>query len=278
MSTRAGGKSPRLDTDPRMRRRREGVRRHYRRKAVTVAAAVAMVAATAWVVVWSPLLRVSDVVVEGAKRTPEQAVVDAAALGREDHLLLLPADDIRRRVEDLPWVRRAEIDRMLPGRVRITIAERSAAVALVSGHQEWTLDATGRVLQSGKATPGLPVLTAAPVGEVRVGAPVAARTVADALRAWRSLPRAVKGDVEGIVAPTIERITFVLADGLQIRYGAAEQLRAKNAVLVAVLDDLASEGQQVAYVDVRVPANPAVGPAPSAPSTATADPTPTPSG
>ena len=65
-------------------------------------------------------------------------------------------------------------------------------------------------------------------------------------------------------APTIERISFSLQSGTVIRFGAAEQLAAKNEVLKALFDDLGSDGGGAAYIDVRVPTSPAVsGPAAS---------------
>ncbi|MDQ3941279.1 MAG: hypothetical protein M3238_08015, partial [Actinomycetota bacterium] len=63
------------------------------------------------------------------------------------------------------------------------------------------------------------------------------------------------------------RITFALDDQTVVRYGAPERVRAKNAVLVALLARLRAEGRAGSYVDVRVPTNPAVGPAITPPPT-----------
>ena len=264
-------------TDPRMRRRRVGVRRQRRRRFVMAAAAVSSVALTGWIVGWSPLLRVTDVLVEGAERTPEAAVVNAADLGRHDHLFLLDADAVAGRVEELPWVRSADVDRILPGKVRISIKERRPAIVLLVGGDRWTLDATGRVLQAGDAVPGLPVLTGGVMARPVPGNIVDGASARHALRAWRTLPARVRTRVRGIVAPTLERITFVLDDGTQVRYGAAEHLRAKNAALLAVLARVEAEGRTPTYIDVRVPATPAVRFADAAVATSTAAPSTSPS-
>ena len=49
-----------------------------------------------------------------------------------------------------------------------------------------------------------------------------------------------------------------LADGTQVRYGAARSMRAKNQVLAALLTELRAEGGAASYIDVRVPTSPAV--------------------
>lgn len=234
------------------------VQRRRRGRVVGASAALSAAALTTWVIGWSPFLRVSHVLVDGARHTGDAAVVRAAALDQGDHLFLLPADEIAQRVEMLPWVRSAEVDRILPGRVRITVGERRPAAVLVVGARRWTVDAGGRVLTSGEAAAGLPVLTGADGLRVSIGRVLEDPAARDALRAWKALPGRVRTEVRGIVAPTLERITFVLEGGTQVRYGAAEQLRAKNSVLLVVLQRIRDQGRTASYVDVRVPANPAV--------------------
>jgi len=69
-----------------------------------------------------------------------------------------------------------------------------------------------------------------------------------------------------VFAPSIERISFSLSSGTVIRYGSAEQIKAKNEVLAALITRLGWERRSVSYVDVRVPRNPAVGPPLQVPS------------
>ena len=69
-----------------------------------------------------------------------------------------------------------------------------------------------------------------------------------------------------------------MSDGTQVRFGAAESLRAKNEVLVALLAQMRGEGRTAGYIDVRVPTSPAISaePAPTATVTPAATPVPTP--
>jgi hypothetical protein len=70
---------------------------------------------------------------------------------------------------------------------------------------------------------------------------------------------------------------LALDDQTIVRYGRPENLRGKNSVLLSLLARVTAEGRHVAYIDVRVPTNPALGPPITAtqPSTS-ASPTPTP--
>ena len=249
----------RVDTDPRFSRRRRAVARSKRRRIAVRTLVIATVAVCAWAVLWSPLLRVREVRLVGARHVSVGDITRAAELSRSDNLLLLSTGRVADAVETLPWVKTAEVDRRLPGTVRVRVVERRAAVTLALGAARWTLDATGRVLESGERGGVLPVLAGAAVGELNPGARITTREVRDALRALRSMPPSLRAEVEAIFAPTIERISFAFRDGPLVRYGAAERLKDKHDVLTALLRRIAADGgAPPAYIDVRVPTSPAV--------------------
>lgn len=255
---RAERAMPRVSTDPRFSRRRRSVEREQRRRLVVRASAAGIVAVVVWAAFFSPLLRVDEVKVVGARRTPADDVVAAAALGSEENLLLLSTSEVAERVRGLPWVQSVDVDRMLPGKVRIRVSERRPAMILSLGAARWTIDATGRVLQSGATGRSLPVLAGVQVATVEPGVRLRTKEAQAALAVWRRLPRSLRRDVVGIVAPTMERITLSLADGTLVRYGAPEEIPAKNEILTVLLKRVRAEDTQAAYIDVRAPLHPAI--------------------
>lgn len=253
--------STRVRTDPRISRRRKAVQRSKRRRLALALAVVAGLAALAWMAFWSPVLRVRSVELVGAEHTTSEEVIEVTGLGEDDNLLLLSTAEVADQAETLPWVRAAEVDRMLPDTVRVRVVERDPAVVLSIGAARWTLDARGHVLAPGTVAKNLPVLAGVEVAGIEPGIKLQTEEAMDALRAWRSLPRSLRAKVTGVFAPTLERISFTLANGVIVRYGAAERMEAKNEVLGSVLARLQSQGRAVAYIDVRVPTSPAVLPA-----------------
>lgn len=260
MST-AQRRGARVRTDPRFSRRRRSVERVRRRRIAIRMAATAAVAGLAAAVVWSPLLDVREVRVVGARHTGSGVVVAAAGVEGGENLLFVPTDEIVRRTQALPWVADVLVDRMLPGTVRIKVVERKPAVALSLGAARWTLDAHGHVLAAGGVKKKLPVLAGVQVGTVQPGVRLRTEEAVDALTVLRSLPRGLRREVVALFAPTLERISFKLSDGMVVRYGAAENIAGKNAVLKAVVGRVRAEGVGASYIDVRVPTAPAVSPA-----------------
>lgn len=254
----------RVETDPRIRRRRKDVARGKKRKLVSVLVTLGVVAVLVWGAFWSPLLRVRDVKLTGAEHTTAAEVAAAAGLGSEDNLLLLSSDEVVEAAKRLPWVADAEVQRRLPGTVKVRVVERRPALVVSLGLARWTVDARGHVLTTGASDSGLPVVGGVEVGSIKPGVKLDAPVMREVLATWRSLPKRLAADVQAIFAPTLERISFTLVDGTQIRYGAAERLDAKNEVVLALRKQLSEEGKITSYIDVRVPTSPAIGPPPPA--------------
>ncbi|MGH2749096.1 MAG: cell division protein FtsQ/DivIB [Actinomycetota bacterium] len=266
----------RVATDPRFSRRRKSVARS-RRKATFVRLSVLLAVAFAvWAAFFSPLLAVRNVRVVGARHVSSADVARVAHLDESDNLLLVSPTEIAERVQTLPWVKSVDVDRALPGTVRVKIVERKPALALSLGAARWTIDARGRVLKSG-ARSSLPTLAGAEVSGVEPGARLTTPEFSGALKTFRSMPRSLRARLGAIFVPSAERITLSLKDGTQIRYGAARQLKAKHEVLKALLARLVARGASAAYIDVRVPANPAVSGVPASPETESAAPPAAPS-
>lgn len=266
----------RVRTDPRFRRRRQAVQRSRRKRLALGLASTLALGTLVWGMFWSPLLVVRDVEVEGTRNAGAAEVMEATALlGRGTNLLLLSTEDVAAKVEQLPWVKEADVDRMLPSKVRVRVIERKPALVLSIGAAHWTLDRQGRVLTAGEARSGLPVLAGVEVGEVEPGVTLMTPESRGALKVFRSLPRGLRKRVVGIFAPTTERIALSLQSGTVIRIGAAEMLPAKKKVLKALLARLDKKQITPAYIDVRVPTNPAISQASPAQADPASSPSPT---
>ena len=211
-----------------------------------------------WVVLWSPLLDVRDIRLEGEVHTTGRDVAAVTGLDDGPNLLFVSAADIAQRVESLPWVAEAHVDRLLPDTVRIRIVERSPELVLTTESGSWLVDAQGRVLARAAGNEALPTLGTSDLGDLEVGERVTSPSLLDGVRAYASMSDELKERVQAVFAPTSERISFSLKGGAVVRYGAAEHMRDKNEVVLALLERFQADDGAQLYFDVRVPSNPAV--------------------
>lgn len=138
------------EVDPRIRARREEIRRDRRRRRrrtlVTAAVVVGLVAA-AFGLTRTAALDVDHLDVQGAARVSEDEVLRASGLRTGQRLVDVDPAAVRAAVEALPWVATAEVDRRWTGTVAITVTERVPAALLADGKGGWlAVDDGGRVL------------------------------------------------------------------------------------------------------------------------------------
>lgn len=92
---------------------------------------------------------VEDVLVEGRGRTDRSAILAALKVQRGTPILTIDPRAARARLEALPWVRRATVERRLPKLVYVRLAERNP-LAL------WQLDGKLSVIdRNGEVIPGM---------------------------------------------------------------------------------------------------------------------------
>jgi len=250
----------RTRTDPRISRRRRAVARTKKRRSIVRVLVAGGVALAVWVAFFSPLLAIKEVTLSGAKRTTADEVARAVDLDSSDNLLLLRSDDVSAAVKKLPWVKSVSVDRKLFGTVKVSVTERKPAMAVALGEQRYLIDKRGRVLSPTESAEGLPVLAGLQESLPDPGDRLRSAQLSGALQAFSAFPRRLQRDVQAVFAPTVERITFQLSDGIQVRFGAAEDTRSKIEVLEVLLARLRREGRSALYVDIRVPEAPAVSP------------------
>ncbi len=69
-------------------------------------------------------LRVEDVLVEGRNRTARSQILGTLRVGRGAPILSFNPHQARKELEALPWVRKAEVERRLPGVIFVRLVER----------------------------------------------------------------------------------------------------------------------------------------------------------
>lgn len=99
-----------------------------------------------------------QVSVTGHRFTVDSDVLDALALKENRTALHFDDAAARRRIETLPWVATAELQRVWPGQLSVEITERKPAAVWANGSRLLLLDATGRQLSAADAhaAAGLP--------------------------------------------------------------------------------------------------------------------------
>jgi len=90
--------------------------------------------------------QVNEILVVGRKETNSNVLRKAIQLARGAPILAFDLDAARERVEELPWVRRATVERMLPDTILLSIEERKPLAVWQHNGNFALIDETGDVI------------------------------------------------------------------------------------------------------------------------------------
>lgn len=187
-------------------------------------------------------LALGELHLKGRNYTSQAQIKSAIGAPYGTPLLSLPLDEIKSKLEQLGWVREAQVSRHYPNALTISLSERRplALLQTKSGHR--LIDETGHIIFGAKASEfaHLPVVSG-------LGAAETAKTIIESLRTEPEL----FADVWAIHRVSDRRWDVHLRTGLEVR------LPEKNASLawskLAILDrDTKIMKRDLATIDLRV--------------------------
>jgi cell division protein FtsQ len=213
----------------------------------------------------SPAFSVTAVDVSGA--TPQLS----AEITRElDHdgatgtsLLETDAGALETRLEKLPYVKSATVDRAFPHTLAVSVDAYSPAVFVQSGKTGWLVAQDGRVLAEAATAPRRVARITIPPGAVlEVGDLTGDADVSSGLLLLRAAPRGFHTSVGRVNRLTSRSgtITAVVGHHIQLRFGEPVDLPLKMAVVERVMRRIhGGQRRDLAYLDVSAPGRPALG-------------------
>jgi len=195
-------------------------------------------------------LGIDQVELAGNKFTADSELYRAIDLSATRSMLHLDTRAVRERIEQLPWIAKADVRRVLPNRVQIIVEERQAYAVWRNGGANYLIDETGHVLAAigSRRLAHLP-LVAGP------GAAEAAKALHVVLADFADLAaRVAAGERVGE-----RRWTLHLADGSAINLPATGQRRALERLFANLeLSKLLADGPK--RIDLRAPSRVSVRP------------------
>jgi cell division protein FtsQ len=89
------------------------------------------------------LTNLDQIEVTGNRYVTRQSIVERFAKDEGKSVLLVPLDDRRQALENIPWVEHAVVSRILPDRIRVELVERTPVAFLRTGTDLGLIDAHG---------------------------------------------------------------------------------------------------------------------------------------
>jgi cell division protein FtsQ len=254
---------------PRAQRRHERAearrftRGSRRRRAawLSVLGVVALMFAVLLIAIFSPILALRTIEVDGVSAIPASTVQRALSSQLGTPLALLDNDTIRSRLSRIILIRSYVTEVVPPNTLVVRIVEREAIGVIPDGSGYEQVDPAGVVLRKSATAAGLPIIEVGRSGVNSAG-------FSAAVKVLLAMPSSVLSEVRSITATTLDNVSLTLDQGSHtILWGSSAQSDLKAQALTTLLKTCAS--QQV--LNVTAPLALACGPQQKVPTT-----TPTP--
>jgi len=198
--------------------------------------------------------------VAGTRQLSRLEILRAAGVGSHSNLLALPVGRIQARVQALPWVRHARVNRRLPDTVRIEVREFDPQLLVLADGAFYVVDcdhlAHAPIAQA--ELPDRPVVSGLSKADLAAPGPEARRLIAAARRVLELLPApdtAPGGRLSELHLDRVWGISLVYRDlRPTLRLGFTD-FTARLERLKAVLSDLRRRGEleQALLIDLSYP-------------------------
>ena len=239
-----------------------------------VVAAIALVALLGYLLLsYTPAFSVQSVVADSTEHITSDNIVKLANVPAGSTLLNLDESAVTNNLHKNPWVGDVTYVREFPSTLRISVKERSvdSLVVMSTGNMAWCLG-TGNVwiepvplnVGLGKSINevalakaremGVMLITGVPPTVSPVAGSNASDEVLDAIATYRNtFSKELSDKIVSFSASSLDSITCVLENGVEISLGPAKNVESKEGVIKEILSKYAGK---LTYINVRVPSKP----------------------
>lgn len=220
-----------------------------------------------------PVFVIEGIDATATEHVSAETIAKLAAVDEGTTLLSVDPDEVAKNVKKNPWVKNVYIDREFPSTLKVTVEERtvSAIVICGSGTSVWSLgddgywieptqldssagdDVTTQALAKAEELGCLLITNVPGTVNPAQGSACTDDSIQDVLTYQQQLPESIRSQAQVYYAASSGSISLVLKSGLEISLGAASDVSAKSQALTEII---ATYGDQLTYVNVRVPSKP----------------------
>ena len=274
-----GSAAPRVSTvkvgslveDTHRRRTQQSYRSHMI-KIIAIVFLVAVLVSAAFAVYWSSLFSIEEVTVSGVEHLTSDEMTQLANVPSDTTLLRVDVGTIKQNIMLDAWVADVKVQRIFPHTLNLVITEREmgATVEITSedgsSTELWALATDGMWLcqipdEDSEAAQSIAsqifedadsVLSITNVGagaSPEVGTYCTDEAIINALDVVTGLTTELEEQVVAVSAASTESTKLTLESGVEIDFGAAEDIREKERICLQLLEDYADE---IAYINVRI--------------------------
>ncbi|MBT95342.1 MAG: hypothetical protein CL431_05180 [Acidimicrobiaceae bacterium] len=201
----------------------------------------------------SSLLDVDEIVIVGAEGELAEAILNQANISKSKPILEVDVTAVTSRIEEIPYINEARINRSFGGKITILVSLRKPTVVLQNFGDWLLIDSEGRLLERiSEMSPSLryPVIEGN-FSDLQIGEWLPEQALS-AVELANNLPPVLLADTSSILPG--EEIELVLFGQGKVLFGNNQALESKIVAVSTILEQVNLAG--LIHIDVRTPDKP----------------------
>lgn len=180
--------------------------------------------------VFTPIVALEDIQVQGAKRVDSAQIISALSSELGKPLPLVNMELIQQEMENQPLVKSYSIESLPPHTLLVKLIERSPVVFIANADGTFSsVDPAGVTIETSSIKPTVVPQLSIPDNDVKN---LGFRAGIDVLQ---SLPASLAGQVTQVIAKTTDNVVIVLKGGARVFWGSPDNASFKSTVLAKLL-------------------------------------------
>jgi cell division protein FtsQ len=206
---------------------------------------------TGFILLRSPLFEVRNIKVHGNQLLEEGKIISLSEIATGSNIFKIDLAEAKDKLKLIPLVKEARVTRSLPATVVIVIEERIPVGILPTGEGFIEVDGEGIYLRKASVgTPGLPLVTGVEFSLPSPGDVIVADGLKEALAIINELDADTVAVLSEVNIGYDGQIKLYTMQGVQCRFGLAENIREKGEIFTGLLAELRSALDRVNYIDL----------------------------
>ncbi|MCL1975548.1 MAG: FtsQ-type POTRA domain-containing protein [Firmicutes bacterium] len=221
-------------------------------------------AAVGYSLSFSPFFGVEQVIVSGYKQVSAERLRALSGIELGQNIFTVNTAQVEKWLNIEPWVKTAQVDRLLPRIIRITITERRPAAVLSTGQAFVEIDKNGLVLRRMHELDNLDLPILSGIANIHAGVVPGSyldgKDIGVALTVLNNLPQQAFLAVKEIDVRDSQKIKLYTEGAIEVRIGGIGDIAAKYLLADSIIYDAQLNGtiSQISYIDVSSTAKPVI--------------------
>jgi len=212
-------------------------------------------------ILYLPVWRIKDVVVQGNRIVPADTIIQAADISMDENIFFINSKEVRRRVKEIQQIKKVDVFPKIPSSIFIKVEERKPFAAFIVQGKYYIADNEGIIIskeESFKGSTELPTVVGLPKSAIISGKMIDEKLVAAVEKSYKLLSQLMPPSRFVVEMKDEQDMSILINDILKVKIGSPSDIDGKLTALELLLNKVSSKRSQIEYIDVRLPGSPVV--------------------